>query len=92
MSDAHKLSLNLIAKVLLRCWLLGMLLLLVWFGMNFLAGGLIHQLHGKLFGLSPHELDLIIYVAMIAAKLIVLLFFLLPWAAIRLVIWRGAKQ
>ncbi len=50
--------LDALAKVLLRCFALGFLLLLIWFGVFVLAGDVIHNLHGKMFGLSPHELNL----------------------------------
>ena len=53
--------LDALAKVLLRCFVLGFLLLLIWFGVFVLAGDVIYNLHGKMFGLSPHELNLIHY-------------------------------
>ncbi|MCY2989099.1 MAG: hypothetical protein NTY19_14685 [Planctomycetota bacterium] len=51
-----------------------------------LAGDLLYSLHGKMFGLAAHELDLIHYCGMAFVKLSVILFFLFPWAAIRLVL------
>jgi hypothetical protein len=78
------------AKVLLRCWLLGFVLMLLMFGMYMLAGDLVHRLHGDMFGLSTHELDVVFYCGMGLVKLCVLTFFLIPWAAVRLVL-RKAK-
>lgn len=78
--------LDVVAKLLLRCWLFGFLLLLLWFGMFMLAGDVIYNLHGKMFGLSPHELSLIHYSGMAFVKLTVILFFFFPWAAIKLVL------
>ncbi len=43
-----------------------------------------------MFGLSPHELDLIMYCGLGLFKVFVLIFFLLPWSSIRLVL-RKAK-
>ena len=43
----------------------------------------------KMFGLTPHELDLIIYCGLGLHKMIVNLFFLFPWIAIRLVLRKG---
>ena len=79
------------AKVLLRCVVLGFLLLLVWLGAFFLAGDVIYGIHGKLFGLTPHELDLIHYCGIALLKCCVLLFFLFPYIAIRLVLRQGTK-
>jgi len=75
-----------LAKVLLRCWIFGFLLLLIWFGFFVLAGGVVDHLHGSMFRLSPHELSLIHYCGMAFVKLCVILFFFFPWLAIRLVV------
>lgn len=79
-----------LARVLLRCWVFGFVLLLIWLGVILLAGDFIHRLHGSMFGLSKHELDLIFYCGMGLLKLLVLVFFFIPWLAIRLML-RGEK-
>ena len=53
--------LDAVAKILLRCFLLGFLLLLIWAGAFIFARDVIHDLYGQMFGLSDHELDLIHY-------------------------------
>ena len=83
--------LDAIAKVLLWCFVLGFLLLLIWVGVFVLAGDVIHDLHGKMFGLSPHELNLIHYCGIAFVKLCVFLFFLFPYIAIRMVL-RTSKR
>ena len=75
-----------LARVLLRCWIFGSLLLLLWFGVYAWAGETILRLHGNLYRLSKHELDLIFYCGMVLLKLCVLMFFFFPWLAIRLVL------
>jgi Family of unknown function (DUF6868) len=75
-----------LAKVLLRCWIFGFLLLLIWAGAFMLAANVIHDLHGSIFGLSPHELNVIHYCGIAFVKLCVILFFFFPWLAIRLVL------
>jgi hypothetical protein len=75
-----------LAKILLRCGIFGFLLLLLWFGMYMLAGDVIYRLHGSMFDLSKQDLDVIHYCGMAFVKLVVILFFLFPWAAIRLVL------
>ena len=81
---------NTLAKVLLRCGVFGYLLLLLSAGVILIAGDPIYRLNSSLFGLSKHELELIIYECIVLVKVIVLLFFLIPWLAIRMVL-RKAK-
>lgn len=78
--------LDAVAKVLGKCVILGFVLLLIWAGAFFLARNVFYGLHGSMFELSPHELDLIHYCGIAFTKLCVLLFFLFPWASIRLVL------
>ena len=78
--------LDMIAAILFRCWVFGFLLLLIWFGCFMLAPNLIFGLHGSMFGLSPHELNIIHYSGMGLVKLVVICFFFFPWAAIKLVL------
>ena len=73
-------------SILLRCWIFGLLLLVFWAGVFLLASEAIHNLHGPMFGLSPHDLNLIYYSGMAFVKLVVILFFFFPWLAIRLVL------
>lgn len=75
-----------LAKVLLRSTILGFLLLLVTFGAYLLGGEMFYQTQGGMFDLSKHELDLIFYCFLGFMKTLVLLFFLFPWIAIRLVL------
>lgn len=89
MADFNTEFFNVLAKVLLRSWFFGVLLLLLWFGIYMLAGDLVYRLNGGMFGLSKHELDVIFYSGMVLTKLLIYLFFLFPWAAIRLVLKRG---
>ncbi len=77
------------AKVLIRCTGFGFLFLLIWVGFYFLTGDLIYNLHGKMFDLSQHELNVIHYAGMGLFKLAVFVFFLFPWLAIKLVLWKG---
>jgi len=76
-------------KVLLRSFVLGYLLLLVWFALVRLAPNLLHGI-GKLYDLTPHEVDLGNYCGMAFVKLCVLVFFLFPYIAIRLVLRQRA--
>jgi len=75
-----------LAKVLLRCAVFGLLLLLLTVGVFILAGDTLYRLNGNLFDLSKHELELIFYCFIVLTESVVLLFFLIPWLAIRLVL------
>jgi hypothetical protein len=75
-----------LAKILLRCFVLGYLLLLLWAALYLFAGSLTYGIASKLFALTPHEVDLINYCGMAIVKCSVFLFFLFPYIAIRLVL------
>ena len=90
MSDQITELLEVVSKILLRCWIFGFLLLMIWFGFFMLAPNVIYSLHGSMFGLSPHELNLILYCGMGLVKLIVICFFFFPGLSIRMVL-RKAK-
>ncbi len=85
--SAHDFFENL-AKILLRCWIFGFVLLLIWFGA--FRSGAVYKLHGPLMDLSNHELNVIHYSGMAFLKLVVICVFFFPWLSIRLVM-RKAK-
>jgi Family of unknown function (DUF6868) len=82
-SDAISEWLDAISKVLLRCTILGFVLILLWFGVYHFAPGM---LRGDFFGLSAHEVSLIQYCGIGLLKVTVLLLFFFPWLSIRLVL------
>jgi len=86
MSDFHRTDdlLDALAMVLLRCFLLGVLLLLVWAGVFLIAGDFVYRMNGPVFGLSQHEMNLMHFYGIVFVKCIVLLFFLFPYIALRL--------
>ena len=84
MSDLNE-TLDTVSQVLWRCFLLGVFFLFVWFAAFFWAGDLIYG-QGAMFGLTPHECNLIHYGGMGLVKALVLVFFLFPYIAIRLIL------
>ena len=86
MSDVTRELLETTKDVLLRCWIIGFVLLLISLGATLLTGNLVHDLHGSIFGLTKHELDLIFYCLMGILKLIVIACFFIPWLSIKLVL------
>jgi hypothetical protein len=83
--------LEVVAKILPRCWILGFLLMRFSFVVFMLTGEVIYDIHGKMFGLSPHELDLLMHGGLGLFKLAIIRFFLLPWLSIRMVANRAQQ-
>ena len=75
-----------LAKVLLRCWIFGFVLLFIWLG-AFLSGA-VHNLHGPLMDLSDHDLNVIHYCGIGLVKIEAFTLFLFPYIAIQLVLRR----
>ncbi|TWU44135.1 hypothetical protein Q31b_16710 [Novipirellula aureliae] len=86
MTDQTKDLLTTLSSILLRCWILGLVLLFVGFGTTQLMGEFMFKLHGPITGLSKHELELIFYCGMGLLKLGIFIFFLIPWISIKLVL------
>jgi Family of unknown function (DUF6868) len=61
-------------------------MLLLTIGVYMMAGGELYRLNAGIVDLSKHEFDLFIYGCIVLIKLIALLFFFIPWLAIRLVL------
>ena len=90
-SDETNDLLQAVAGILLRCFVLGYLFLLLWFGAYVLAGDLLYRLNGSLFGVTQHEINLMHFFGMALVKLILFVFFLFPYVAIRLVLRNRTK-
>lgn len=73
-----------IESVLLRCWIWGFVLLIVWTGAILLLSEQILTMHAELFGLSLHEVQIVMYSGLGIWKLGVLLFFFIPWLSLRM--------
>ena len=88
MSDSQPCTefFQILSKVLLRCWIFGLILGLVGYAAYMLAGDLIYQFHDRVFGLTKNEVDMIFCCGMGLLKLFVIVFFMIPWLAIRFVV------
>ena len=78
--------LDAVAKILLRCWIFGFILLLFWWVAITLAGDFTLGVHGDIFDLTRPQLNVIHYCGILLAKLAVGMFFFIPWVSIRLVL------
>ncbi len=76
-------TLNTIRQILGWCILIGFFFVLVWFAAFVGARDLIVR-QGAWFGLTPHECALMAYGGIGLAKILVIVFFLTPFLAIRL--------
>jgi hypothetical protein len=74
-----------VAGILLRCFLGGMALLVVWFAAYVAAGDWIYQMHSRWFQIPRQTFDAIHYAGMAVTKIAIILFFLLPWITIKLI-------
>jgi len=86
MSDSTRQVLETTAKVLLWCWVLGVALQLITFAGIAGTGEMIHNMHSDIFGLSNHESDVVLAYYTSAIKLLVAVFFFIPWVALRIVL------
>jgi len=85
-------ALEVAAQVLIRCTVMGIIVLLIWWGALELFGGLAYSVHSKIAPMSRQQFDIIHYVAMVMTKAGVSLLFFFPFIAIRLVIKKRKKQ
>ncbi|MBW7996035.1 MAG: hypothetical protein FVQ81_05560 [Candidatus Glassbacteria bacterium] len=73
------------AKVLIRCFWMGVVILLFWGVTILLARDLVYSVHSTIFPMSPQQFYAIQYVGLSFTKVCVFIFFLLPYISIKLV-------
>lgn len=82
-----ELDLEAIAQVLIRCFWMGIAVLIVWFGMFLACGQWSYEFHQPMWsGLTRHEFDLINLCGLALLKVGIFVGFLLPYLAIRMVL------
>src|SRR5262245_46287831 len=52
---------DVLGKILLRCFVMGYVLLLLWFALYVFGGDALRSIQVRLFGLTAHEVDLVNY-------------------------------
>ena len=73
-----------VERVLLRCFILGLVVLIVWFLFFLLADELIYDVHGGLFKeITARQFQVIHYCGMGLLKLFVSVFFFIPYISMR---------
>ena len=77
-------KLELIADILIRSFIIGMLFLLIWF-ISYITG-LINSIHGSLFNIPVDTLNIIHYSGMMIVKIFIFNVFLIPYICIKMVL------
>jgi hypothetical protein len=83
--------LEVIGQVLIRCFIMGVLVLFFWLGALTLAGDLAFSVHSKIIPISRLQFDVINYTGMLMTKAAIFVLFLFPYIAIRLVVRKRSK-
>ena len=73
-------------QVLIRCFVMGLLVLLFWFGALTLAGDLAYSVQAHFVPITQQQFYVIHYAGGLMTKVAVFFLFLFPYIAIRLVI------
>lgn len=84
--------LEVISQVLIRCVVMGVVVLLFWWGALAFMGDLAYSVHSKLTPMARQQFNVIHYAGMLTTKAAVSLLFFFPYMAIRLVIRKRTKQ
>lgn len=81
-----------LAGIFIRCFFLAYALLLIWFVFYWAGGDWGYNLTSHWFTVSRHEYDLVCYYGIGFMKICVLIFFLAPYIAIKLVLLKNKKS
>ena len=85
-------ALEVVGQVLIRCVVMGVAVLLFWWGALALMGDLVYSIHSGFVPMTREQFDVIHYVGMLMTKAAVSVLFLFPYIAIRLVIRKRNRQ
>ena len=92
-NERDDVFLETVATILLRSFLFGLAFLLLWFYLYLIAPGWIFEMNARWFAIGKRDFDLINYCGMGFLKISILLFFFLPYLAIRSMLReRGRKR
>ncbi len=78
--------LDALAKVLIRCFLMGLAIQFLWFILFLVVGEWAYGIHSGWFELTRRDFDLMNYYGMALLKIGIFTFFLIPYLSIRLVL------
>lgn len=81
--ERNDIILQSIATILIRSFLFGLALLLLWFLLYLIVPDWMFEINSRWFNIGKHDFDLINYCGMAFVKISILLFFFFPYLAIR---------
>jgi len=81
-------DLKVLSSILIRCFVIGVVFITLWFIFFLFGGDAGYTIHARLFQISRHEYDLLNYYGMAFVKGCNFLLFLFPYIAIRMVLRR----
>lgn len=84
--DEQNNLLDAVAGVLIRCFVLSICLVLLWFVLYLLAADWAYSIHSRWFEISRYDFDVMCYYGMGITKIASFLFFLLPFISIKLIL------
>jgi hypothetical protein len=90
--ERNVLFLETLAGILIRSFLFGWGLLLVWFLFYLFLPDWLYEMNTRWFNIGRHEFDLINYCGIGLVKITVLLFLLFPYLSIRLILRKKKKS
>jgi hypothetical protein len=90
--EHNELFLEALARILIRSFLFGVCLMLLWFLFYLLLPDWTYEMNTKWFNIGRHEFDLINYCGIGLMKITLLLFFLFPYLSLRLILRKKKKS
>jgi hypothetical protein len=85
-NDEQNNLLNAVAGVCLRCFVLSICLMSLWFIFFLVGKDWVYRIHSRWFDIGSFDFDLILYQSMAFFKMAAFLFFLLPFISIKLIL------
>ncbi len=76
--------LDTIAKILIRSFLIGLLILLFWFAVYMCCYDAVYTIHSYMFKITEQQFNLLNYFGMGFLKFCLIIFFLCPYIAIKM--------
>jgi len=81
-----------VATILLRSFLFGLAILVVWFFLYLITPNWMYELNASWFNVGKRDFDLINYFGIGFFKISIILFFLLPYLAIRSMLRKKGRK
>ena len=91
MSKEKTELLQTISQLLLRSLVVGIAFMVISFAAFMIAGDLVYEIHGAMFGITEHELMVAFYTMMGVTKMMIISLLLCPWIAVQMML-RAEKK